>query len=106
MSIDILFNSKKRLSELNDSGVENKKIMSADEGVKQQHSDQVVQTHQSQQVKPKKICCACPVTKKARDECIILNGEAGCRKFIEEHLKCLEAEGFDVSSLRSKEDAK
>lgn len=27
--------------------------------------------------KPKKMCCACPDTKKARDECIIENGEDG-----------------------------
>jgi len=25
----------------------------------------------------KKICCACPDTKRERDECVILNGEEG-----------------------------
>lgn len=27
--------------------------------------------------KQKKICCACPETKKERDECIVQNGEPG-----------------------------
>eukprot|EP00741_Cyanophora_paradoxa_P002142 tig00000553_g2077.t1 len=46
--------------------------------------------------KKKKICCACPETKKARDECIVENGEAACEKFIEAHKVCLRKEGFDV----------
>ncbi|GAA0144895.1 chaperone [Lithospermum erythrorhizon] len=44
----------------------------------------------------KKICCACPETKKVRDECIVENGEAACEKWIEAHRKCLRAEGFNV----------
>ncbi|KAL7143328.1 hypothetical protein ABFS83_08G184500 [Erythranthe nasuta] len=44
----------------------------------------------------KKICCACPETKKARDECIVENGEAACQKLIEAHKICLRAEGFNV----------
>lgn len=44
----------------------------------------------------KKICCACPDTKKLRDECIVEHGEAACSKWIEAHLKCLRAEGFNV----------
>ncbi|WVZ64975.1 hypothetical protein U9M48_014415 [Paspalum notatum var. saurae] len=44
----------------------------------------------------KKICCACPDTKKLRDDCIVQNGEAACGKFIEAHLQCLRAEGFNV----------
>ncbi|KAI7983860.1 Cytochrome c oxidase copper chaperone 1 [Camellia lanceoleosa] len=48
-------------------------------------------------MKPKKkICCACPNTKKLRDECIIEHGEAACSKWIDAHLKCLRAEGFNV----------
>lgn len=44
----------------------------------------------------KKICCACPETKKMRDECIVENGESACEKFIEAHRQCLRAEGFNV----------
>ena len=48
------------------------------------------------QPKKKKMCCACPETKKARDECMVLNGEDQCQKFIEAHKVCLRAEGFNV----------
>lgn len=46
----------------------------------------------------KKICCACPETKKARDECVTLHGpdSADCAELIEAHKRCLRAEGFDV----------
>lgn len=44
----------------------------------------------------KKICCACPETKKLRDECVVEHGEAACQKWIEAHRKCLRAEGFNV----------
>jgi cytochrome c oxidase assembly protein subunit 17 len=44
----------------------------------------------------KKICCSCPDTKKLRDECIVMNGEDACAKFIEAHKECLRAEGFTV----------
>ncbi|XAR56542.1 hypothetical protein NMG60_11037074 [Bertholletia excelsa] len=48
-------------------------------------------------LKPKKkICCACPDTKKLRDECIVEHGEAACAKWIEAHIQCLRAEGFNV----------
>ncbi len=43
-----------------------------------------------------KICCACPETRKARDECVLLHGEEECGERIEEHRACLRAEGFDV----------
>ncbi|XP_058090088.1 uncharacterized protein LOC131236719 [Magnolia sinica] len=46
--------------------------------------------------KPKKICCACPNTKRLRDECIVEHGEAACAKWIEAHLQCLRSEGFKV----------
>lgn len=46
--------------------------------------------------KPKKICCACPETKKARDACIVERGEDKCGELIEAHLKCLRAEGFNI----------
>ncbi|CAM8910892.1 unnamed protein product [Rhodiola kirilowii] len=49
------------------------------------------------ETKPKKkLCCACPDTKKLRDECIVEHGEAACSKWINAHLKCLRAEGFNV----------
>ncbi|XVF70213.1 hypothetical protein PTKIN_Ptkin11bG0142400 [Pterospermum kingtungense] len=44
----------------------------------------------------KKICCACPETKKLRDECIVEHGEEACAKWIEAHRMCLRAEGFSV----------
>ncbi|CAG9467156.1 unnamed protein product [Pedinophyceae sp. YPF-701] len=46
----------------------------------------------------KKICCACPETKTARDECITLNGEEDprCQELIEAHKQCLRKEGFNV----------
>lgn len=44
----------------------------------------------------KKICCACPDTKKLRDECIVEHGEEACAKWIEAHRQCLRAEGFNV----------
>jgi len=46
----------------------------------------------------KKMCCACPETKRARDECITLNGEedSRCQELIEAHKKCLRKEGFNV----------
>ncbi|ONK81913.1 uncharacterized protein A4U43_C01F34210 [Asparagus officinalis] len=44
----------------------------------------------------KKICCACPETKKLRDECVVQNGEDKCSKFIEAHKQCLRSEGFNV----------
>lgn len=44
----------------------------------------------------KKMCCACPESKKARDECIVLNGEEACKQFIDAHKACLRSEGFNV----------
>jgi len=44
----------------------------------------------------KKICCACPETKKLRDECILKNGESECRELIQNHMECLRKEGFQV----------
>jgi cytochrome c oxidase assembly protein subunit 17 len=54
-------------------------------------------TAASADAKPKKkICCACPDTKRLRDECIVEHGEAACAKWIEAHKQCLRAEGFNV----------
>ncbi|KAG5191762.1 Cox17 protein [Tribonema minus] len=46
--------------------------------------------------KPLKICCACPETKKNRDECMVMNGEDKCQALIEAHKQCLRKEGFNV----------
>lgn len=50
----------------------------------------------AQAIPKKKICCACPDSKKARDECIVLNGEDACKNLIEAHKQCLRTEGFNV----------
>ena len=44
----------------------------------------------------KPICCCCPDTKLARDECMVQHGEEGCAALIEAHKQCLRDEGFDV----------
>jgi len=46
----------------------------------------------------KKICCACPDTKRLRDECITMHGEEHpyCQSLIEAHKQCLRMEGFNV----------
>ena len=44
----------------------------------------------------KKICCACPDTRKPRDQCVVERGEAACAAEIEAHKVCLRADGFDV----------
>ena len=43
-----------------------------------------------------KMCCACPETKKARDECVIAKGEDNCKELIEAHKVCLRKMGFNV----------
>eukprot|EP00011_Vannellida_sp_DIVA3-517-6-12_P008713 CAMPEP_0114626214 /NCGR_PEP_ID=MMETSP0168-20121206/11664_1 /TAXON_ID=95228 ORGANISM="Vannella sp., Strain DIVA3 517/6/12" /NCGR_SAMPLE_ID=MMETSP0168 /ASSEMBLY_ACC=CAM_ASM_000044 /LENGTH=66 /DNA_ID=CAMNT_0001837507 /DNA_START=89 /DNA_END=289 /DNA_ORIENTATION=+ len=49
------------------------------------------------ETKPKlRICCACPETKKLRDNCMVEHGEDKCKEQIEAHLKCLRKAGFDV----------
>ena len=46
-----------------------------------------------------KICCACPETKSVRDDCVIRRGEENCAEFVEAHLRCLVAEGFDEQKV-------
>ncbi|KAL5727034.1 hypothetical protein ACHQM5_000270 [Ranunculus cassubicifolius] len=65
--------------------------------VPQKQETPTTDTPVSTETKPKKkICCACPTTKKLRDECIVEHGESACTKWIEAHLECLRAEGFKV----------
>jgi cytochrome c oxidase assembly protein subunit 17 len=49
-----------------------------------------------QQPKKKMPCCVCKEERSVRDECVLLNGEEKCSKFIEAHKACLRKEGFDV----------
>lgn len=43
-----------------------------------------------------KACCACPETKRIRDECVLLNGQENCSKEIEAHRTCMRAAGFNI----------
>lgn len=45
-----------------------------------------------------KPCCACPETRKTRDDCVIryADWEVRCKDFIEAHIKCLREHGFNV----------
>lgn len=46
---------------------------------------------------PLKPCCACPATRKARDECILREGsEEACSSYIEQHKACLRSYGFII----------
>ncbi|KAK3811959.1 MAG: cytochrome c oxidase copper chaperone-like protein, partial [Benniella sp.] len=46
--------------------------------------------------KPLKPCCACPETKKARDNCVLNNGEENCLELIKAHQQCLRDLGFKI----------
>lgn len=48
------------------------------------------------EAKKLKPCCACPETRKPRDECIIEKGEENCKELIEAHKECLRKLGFKV----------
>jgi len=43
-----------------------------------------------------KPCCACPDTKKIRDECTLMHGEEECGDAIEAHKACMRSHGFNV----------
>jgi len=49
-----------------------------------------------QEEKKLKPCCACPETKKPRDECIIERGEENCKELIEAHKECMRKLGFKI----------
>ncbi|CAM6087457.1 unnamed protein product [Calypogeia fissa] len=53
-------------------------------------------SHGTSPAPKKKICCACPDTKRLRDECVVAHGEDACGKWIDAHKMCLRAEGFKV----------
>ncbi|GJJ73248.1 cytochrome c oxidase assembly protein subunit 17 [Entomortierella parvispora] len=46
--------------------------------------------------KPLKPCCACPETKKARDQCVFNLGEENCLDMIKAHQQCLRDLGFKI----------
>ncbi len=48
---------------------------------------------QKSKLKP---CCACPETKKARDACIMENGQDECGELIEAHKQCMRDLGFKI----------
>lgn len=48
------------------------------------------------EVKKLKICCACPDTRKIRDECVVTKGQDNCNDVIEQHKKCLRGLGFKI----------
>lgn len=45
-----------------------------------------------------KPCCACPDTKRQRDECFMANGvdSEKCAEFIELHRKCMAQYGYKI----------
>jgi len=43
-----------------------------------------------------KPCCACPETKKVRDQCIVENGEENCGDLIKAHKECMKKMGFNI----------
>lgn len=46
--------------------------------------------------KPLKPCCACPETKKTRDQCVFNLGEENCLDMIKAHQQCLRDLGFKI----------
>ncbi|XP_075209984.1 cytochrome c oxidase copper chaperone COX17 [Lycorma delicatula] len=59
-------------------------------------STQSVTESAAQEPKKLKPCCACPETKKARDACIVENGEENCKSLIEAHRECMRKMGFNI----------
>lgn len=43
-----------------------------------------------------KPCCACPITRKARDMCIVERGEEECTELIKAHRDCMIKLGFNI----------
>lgn len=64
---------------------------------KAEESNNVSSLTASGDKKPKlRPCCACPETKKLRDECIIERGEENCGDLIEKHKQCMRDLGFKI----------
>ncbi|PAV23454.1 cytochrome c oxidase copper chaperone [Pyrrhoderma noxium] len=47
-----------------------------------------------------KPCCACPETKRARDECYMKtdpeSADEKCRELVAAHVKCMRGYGFEI----------
>jgi len=44
-----------------------------------------------------KPCCACPETRKQRDECLFKFDENYCKDLMKKHIECMKKEGFIIS---------
>ena len=64
--------------------------------VSQQKQPEAPAPEKEKSEKPLRPCCACPETKKARDECVVEKGEVNCAALIEAHKECLRKLGFKV----------
>ncbi|PAA94314.1 hypothetical protein BOX15_Mlig029109g3, partial [Macrostomum lignano] len=58
-----------------------------------QMADKVPVDANGNKLKP---CCACPDTRKLRDQCIMAKGEDQCTDLIEAHKLCLRNLGFNI----------
>jgi cytochrome c oxidase assembly protein subunit 17 len=45
---------------------------------------------------PLRPCCACPETRRVRDDCVLLRGEENCTEYIAAHAACLRSYGFII----------
>nr|ACO15401.1 Cytochrome c oxidase copper chaperone [Caligus clemensi] len=59
----------------------------------QKASSVVSGTEEKPRPKP---CCACPETRRPRDECIAAKGEEHCGDLIQAHKECMRALGFKI----------
>jgi cytochrome c oxidase assembly protein subunit 17 len=55
-----------------------------------------IMTPATQPTQKKGPCCACPETKKARDECILMKSEEECFDYIQAHKECMRKEGYNI----------
>ena len=53
-----------------------------------------------------KSCCACPETRKLRDECVAEKGIDSCQEFIDAHNKCMTDMGFNMGTKPPCEEKK
>ncbi|CAG0917012.1 unnamed protein product [Notodromas monacha] len=67
-----------------------------DPGVKSTGSCPIKEGSAGEEKKKLKPCCACPETKKVRDECIMQEGEENCQHLIEAHKACMRSLGFNI----------
>lgn len=64
----------------------------------EEQTEQSPQTEEAEKKAPPKCkaCCACPETKRVRDECIVEKGQENCTDLIEAHKECMRAQGFNI----------